>query len=60
MNQLLFFSGLNYTSPINASLLQTIAPIVVVIASAVLLGEKITKARVGAFYWVLWARPHSS
>jgi drug/metabolite transporter (DMT)-like permease len=47
VNQLLFFSGLNYTSPINASLLQTIAPIVVVIASAVLLGEKITKARVG-------------
>ncbi|MGY2133242.1 DMT family transporter [Hymenobacter sp. HD11105] len=47
VNQLLFFSGLNYTSPINASLLQTIAPIVVVIASAVLLGEKITGARVG-------------
>ncbi|MBC6607325.1 DMT family transporter [Hymenobacter sp. BT188] len=47
VNQLLFFSGLNYTSPINASLLQTIAPIVVVLASAVLLGEKITKARVG-------------
>ncbi|QIL77410.1 DMT family transporter [Hymenobacter sp. HDW8] len=47
VNQLLFFSGLNYTSPINASLLQTIAPIVVVIASAILLGEKITKARVG-------------
>lgn len=47
VNQLLFFSGLNYTSPINASLLQTIAPIVVVLASAVLLGEKITGARVG-------------
>jgi len=45
-NQLLFFSGLNYTSPINASLLQTIAPIVVVLASAVLLGEKITLPRV--------------
>ena len=35
MNQLLFFSGLNLTSPISASLLQTIAPIVVVIASAI-------------------------
>ncbi|TGE16843.1 DMT family transporter [Hymenobacter elongatus] len=45
-NQLLFFSGLNYTSPINASLLQTIAPIVVVIASAILLSEKITLLRV--------------
>lgn len=46
VNQLLFFSGLNLTSPISASLLQTIAPIVVVIASAVLLSEKITLPRV--------------
>ncbi|AMJ64967.1 DMT family transporter [Hymenobacter sp. PAMC 26628] len=44
-NQLLFFSGLNYTSPISASLLQTISPIVVVVASAVLLREKITLFR---------------
>ncbi|HEX8657905.1 MAG TPA: DMT family transporter [Hymenobacter sp.] len=46
VNQLLFFSGLNLTSPISASLLQTIAPIVVVIASAILLSEKITLPRV--------------
>ena len=46
VNQLLFFSGLNLTSPISASLLQTIAPIVVVIASALLLSEKITLPRV--------------
>ncbi len=46
LNQLLFFSGLNLTSPISASLLQTIAPIVVVIASAILLSEKITLPRV--------------
>jgi len=46
VNQLLFFSGLNLTSPISASLLQTIAPIVVVIASALLLGERITLPRV--------------
>ncbi len=45
MNQLLFFSGLNYTSPISASLLQTISPIVVVLASAVLLSERITVPR---------------
>ncbi|OGX90447.1 DMT family transporter [Hymenobacter coccineus] len=45
LNQLLFFSGLNYTSPISASLLQTISPIVVVVASAVLLREKITLYR---------------
>ena len=46
VNQLLFFSGLNLTSPINASLLQTVAPIVVVIASAVLLSDRITLRRV--------------
>ncbi|HEX8330653.1 MAG TPA: DMT family transporter [Hymenobacter sp.] len=46
VNQLLFFSGLNLTSPISASLLQTIAPIVVVIASAMLLSERITVPRV--------------
>ncbi len=45
LNQLLFFAGLNYTSPISASLLQTISPIVVVLASAVLLREKITVPR---------------
>jgi drug/metabolite transporter (DMT)-like permease len=45
VNQLLFFSGLNLTSPINASLLQTFAPIVVVVASVFLLSEKITLPR---------------
>ena len=45
LNQLLFFAGLNLTSPISASLLQTISPIVVVLASAVLLSEKITLSR---------------
>jgi drug/metabolite transporter (DMT)-like permease len=44
-NQLLFFSGLELTTPINASLVQTVSPIVVVLASAVLLGEKITPTR---------------
>ena len=46
LNQLLFFSGLNLTSPINASLIQTIAPVVTVLASAVLLSEKLTLRRV--------------
>lgn len=45
LNQLLFFAGLNLTSPISASLLQTISPIVVVLASAMLLSEKITLSR---------------
>ena len=42
LNQLTFFAGLNLTTPINASLLQTVSPIVVVLASAVLLKDKIT------------------
>jgi len=42
LNQLSFFAGLNLTTPINASLLQTISPIVVVLASAMLLKDKIT------------------
>ncbi|MBD2715486.1 DMT family transporter [Microvirga sp. STR05] len=45
LNQLLFFSGLNLTSPINASLIQTIAPVVTVLASVVLLGERLTVPR---------------
>ncbi|MGI4874889.1 MAG: DMT family transporter [Janthinobacterium lividum] len=46
LNQLLFFSGLNLTAPISASLLQTIAPIVVLLASVALLGERLTLWRV--------------
>ncbi|UYZ60965.1 DMT family transporter [Hymenobacter latericus] len=45
LNQLLFFGGLNLTTPISASLVQTISPIVVVLASVVLLGERITLKR---------------
>jgi len=45
-NQMLFFGGLNLTTPINASLVQTVSPIVVVLASAVLLKEKIRPVRV--------------
>ncbi|NML65305.1 DMT family transporter [Hymenobacter sp. RP-2-7] len=45
LNQLAFFQGLSLSTPINASLIQTISPIVVVLASAVLLGERITPPR---------------
>ena len=45
LNQLAFFQGLSLSTPINASLIQTISPIVVVLASAVLLGQKITPLR---------------
>ena len=45
LNQLAFFGGLALTTPINASLLQTVSPIVVVLASAMLLGDKLTPVR---------------
>jgi drug/metabolite transporter (DMT)-like permease len=41
-NQLLFFNGLSLTSPVNASIIMTSNPIIVMIISAVLLRQKIT------------------
>ena len=41
LNQLSFFAGLNLTSPINASLIQTVSPVMVVLLSAYLLKERI-------------------
>ncbi len=42
MNQMFFFTGLDLTSPVNASLIMTMTPILVLMASATLLGERIT------------------
>ncbi len=42
-NQLLFFHGLNLTSPIDASIIITSIPVMVLIFSALILKEKITK-----------------
>lgn len=42
-NQLLFFHGLNLTSPIDASIIITAIPIVVLTFSAILLKERITR-----------------
>lgn len=42
-NQLFFFHGLNLTSPIDASIILTMVPILVLIFSAVFLKEAITK-----------------
>lgn len=41
-NQLLFFNGLNLTSPIDASIIITSIPVMVLIFSAIILKEKIT------------------
>jgi len=42
VNQLLFLKGLNYTTPIDASIIMTVNPILVLIISAIILGERIT------------------
>ena len=46
INQMFFFSGLKLSSPINASLIMTTTPMLVLIVSAFLLKEKITTNRV--------------
>lgn len=45
VNMLLFFKGLSLTSPVNASLIMTLTPIVVVTASYFLLKERITQRK---------------
>ena len=45
-NQMLAFAGLDLTTPINASLLMTMIPVTVLIASALLLGEPITSRKI--------------
>lgn len=63
INMLLFFNGLNVTSPVNASLIMTVNPILVLVASALVLGQPIVKRRlvgviiggVGAAAILLWS-----
>lgn len=46
VNQLFFFNGLSATSPVNASIMLTANPILVLIASAVLLRSPISKRKI--------------
>ncbi|NDF33957.1 MAG: DMT family transporter [Euryarchaeota archaeon] len=46
INQLFFFNGLNITSPLNASVIMTSNPILVLLAAAVILKERITITKV--------------
>jgi drug/metabolite transporter (DMT)-like permease len=46
MNQLFFFNGLSLTSPVNASVIMTSNPILVLLASALILKERITTTKV--------------
>ena len=49
-NQLMFFYGLNLTTPINAAIIMTCNPILVLIISAAIIGEKITPQKVGGIF----------
>ena len=45
VNQMFFFMGLKLTNPINASLIMTTTPILVLVASSLLIGERITSKK---------------
>ena len=56
INQLFFFEGLNLTTPINAAIIMTTNPILVIVISAFLIGEKITPQKVlGIFFGIVGA-----
>jgi len=46
LNMLAFFKGLQFTTPINGSVIMVTTPIIVLLLSAIILGEKITKIKV--------------
>lgn len=61
-NQLLFFHGINLTSPIDASIIQTATPVLVLIFSVLILNEKVTQNKLlgitlgatGAIFLILY------
>ncbi len=61
-NQMLFFHGINLTSPIDASIIQTATPVLVLIFSIIILKERVTKnkligitiAGIGAIFLILY------
>lgn len=44
-NQLFFFNGLNLTSPVNASIIMTANPILVLVMAGILIGERVSLVR---------------
>jgi len=46
LNMLTFFKGLSYTTPIHASVIMVVVPILVLIMSAIILKEKVTSLKV--------------
>jgi drug/metabolite transporter (DMT)-like permease len=56
INQLFFFEGLNLTTPINAAIIMTISPVLVIIISAIIIKEKITIRKIiGIFLGIIGA-----
>ena len=56
VNQLFFFEGLNLTTPINAAIIMTVSPILVIIFSAIIIKEKITiRKLLGIFLGIVGA-----
>ena len=56
INQLFFFEGLNLTTPINAAIIMTISPVLVIITSAIIIKEKITLRKIiGIFLGLIGA-----
>lgn len=47
LNQLCFFHGLMRTAPVNASIIMVVTPILVLVMSALLIGERITHMKLG-------------
>jgi len=46
INQMLFFKGLSITTPINAAIVMTSTPVLVLLAASLLLREKITRSKI--------------
>ena len=46
LNQMMFFEGLNLTTAINASIIMTSSPIIVLLISAIVFKEKLTPAKI--------------
>lgn len=46
INMLMFFKGFEYTSPIHASVIMVITPIIVLILSSIFLNERMTSAKI--------------
>ena len=56
INMLFFFKGLEYTSPIHASSIIITVPIIILILSAFILNEKITKLKIiGVDFRCTWS-----